>query len=399
MTLTRRLALTLLLAIVLSVVATSAVTFRAAVRPVADEIHLVMRHLAVQVAHRSDAGTPNAELEAALHLRVEPLATAPAAWSDAVLDGRRLKIPEQLGRGVAVETDEGWLLVRRREIPVRSGLLAAAFAVLVVVLAFASLSIARRVLGPLYAVDGALERVAAGELEHRLPTEGPPELRRLATTFNRMADQVSALLEAEKQTLATISHDLRTPLTRLRLQVELMRRDGADPGRLDRIERDAGVLDTLIEEALQISRLRANDPQLVREPLDLADLARDALREYDHPVDAQLSSVVLFGDRKLLLRALRNVLANVERHALSDRPLRVRCDAGCIEFRDHGPGIADHEMDRVFEPYVRATGDPGGSGLGLSIVHRVMELHGGTVTLENHDRGLSVRLDFPQSHV
>jgi signal transduction histidine kinase len=77
----------------------------------------------------------------------------------------------------------------------------------------------------------------------------------------------------------------------------------------------------------------------------------------------------------------------------------VRCDAGCIEFRDHGPGIADHEMDRVFEPYVRATGDPGGSGLGLSIVHRVMELHGGTVTLENHDRGLSVRLDFPQSHV
>jgi signal transduction histidine kinase len=178
-----------------------------------------------------------------------------------------------------------------------------------------------------------------------------------------------------------------------------MRRDGADPGRLDRVERDAGVLDTLIEEALQISRLRANDPQLVREPLDLADLARDALREYDHPVDAQLSSVVLFGDRKLLLRALRNVLANVERHALSDRPLRVRCDAGCIEFRDHGPGIADHEMDRVFEPYVRATGDPGGSGLGLSIVHRVMELHGGTVTLENHDRGLSVRLDFPQSHV
>lgn len=254
--------------------------------------------------------------------------------------------------------------------------------------------IARASMQPLRATTEAMVRMGGGDLDHRLPEEGPTELQEASRAFNGLADRVTQLLATERQLLAGISHELRTPLTRLRLETELLRDAGVEGRRLDRIDADLTQLDDLIGEALALSRLQLGTAPLHREPVDLAALAR-TLGE-DLLVEGAGEAEV---DRFLVERALQNLVGNARKYAPGS-PVHVRVQGTTVTVRDEGPGVPEEELSQLFEPFYRTrqgSQRADGHGLGLMIVRTVAELHGGSVQASNADPGLkiTVRLTDP----
>lgn len=287
---------------------------------------------------------------------------------------------------------------------------------------------------PIRVLRQAFEDVAGGRLEARVGDamgRRRDELADLGSDFDRMADRLQALIDAQRRLLHDVSHELRSPLARLQAAVELMRQQ---PERavelLARIERDSGRMDTLVGELLTLARLdagaagRTHAGVTAGEVVDLADLlaaiAEDAEFEVagdDGPgarIDTDFSSPLpVRGDRELLHRAIENVVRNAVRHsgraadaggecaiALSARMASAQ-EGGrqiVVEVADHGPGVPEAELERIFEPFFRSGGNApaGGYGLGLAITRRVVAAHGGTVSARNRSAGgLIVRIEMP----
>ncbi len=266
---------------------------------------------------------------------------------------------------------------------------------------------ARRITRPVEAMEQTAARLARGDTPQRLPQSGTRELARLAAHFNQMAQRIDALLQARTTLLAGVSHDLRTPLARIRLALELQRMQ-PDDARLDQIERDVLAMDRLIGEVLQLARgLQAQAPQ------DLALLPWLQARQHEHAewagsqgaeLDVQCpASLHAWADAAALQRAVDNLLGNAVRHAPgqitllaepSPTPGWVR-----IAVADRGPGIPAEHRASVFEPFVRldAARTPGaGSGLGLAIVRQLAQQHGWAVGLQPRDGGgLLAWVDMP----
>src|SRR5690606_5332850 len=211
--------------------------------------------------------------------------------------------------------------------------------------------------------------LAAGNLEARVGQEfsrRKDELGVLARDFDAMADHVRNLLASKEDLLRGMSHELRSPLARLRVALGLARRPGEDLLRqLDRIELEAERLDTLIGQMLQLSQLRAAEPVLTREPLDigtlLSEVLEDALLEAsatNKRVEWGASSGVLVdGDQRLLRSAIENVVRNAIRFTATGTAVTVKqsLDHGraTISIKDQGPGVPVAELDRIFEPFYR----------------------------------------------
>jgi signal transduction histidine kinase len=181
--------------------------------------------------------------------------------------------------------------------------------------------------------------------------------------------------------LANASHELRTPLARIRMGVELMKQ-GAEPARKSQLERDIAELDQLIDEILFASRLDTLPGLQTSEEIDLLALAAEECARYDH-CSLEGKPLTLRGDPRLLRRLIRNVLENARRHAPGS-PVEAsvsQTDAGQAELRvrDHGPGVAPGERERVFEPFYRSGQRPAssGTGLGLALVREIARRHGG----------------------
>lgn len=243
----------------------------------------------------------------------------------------------------------------------------------------------------------AAERLGAGDLSVRVGSRDKGPVGELARTFDQMADRIQRGMNEQKSLLHAVSHELRTPLARLRFGAALLERE-QDPERRARqaadLDRDVSELDDLVEELLSFARLDQSGPPLRPEPLSLRALL-DELAERDLPlyperqitVDAAPEAVI-FADRRLLSRAVGNLLINAARHASSQVLLRgARADGGWrIEVEDDGPGILPSERERIFLPFVRLEADrgrtSGGAGLGLAIVARIACLHGGEVHAE-----------------
>ncbi len=268
----------------------------------------------------------------------------------------------------------------------------------------ASLLIVQRVTRPLDVVSDTARRFRGGNLVEPLPETGPKELVALAHSFNTMAQEISELISNRTTLLAGISHDLRTPLARMRLAVELLPED-ADPKLVGRLSRNLEEMDGLLAEALQfakgLSGTESSRVVLRREFEDLLEqLGHDGVAlEWRAPDDFEQTL-----DVGALRRVLTNLIENAVRYA--GPPVTVTCKARSdrvrIKVMDRGPGIPEDMTERVFQPFYRLESsrntETGGSGLGLAIVKQLCDAQGWTVTLHAREGGGAVfELELPRS--
>jgi signal transduction histidine kinase len=264
---------------------------------------------------------------------------------------------------------------------------------------------------PLRGLRRAMETFGRGELGIRYHLARRDEIGELAQAFNRMADQITTLLKAERRLLQDVSHELRSPLARLGFAVELARTSPDRELALNRIRKEADRLSHLVDELLQLTRAEGDPGARNLEDVDLGKLLGELVADCALEADAagcRLTlrgerSVVVTGDRELLRRACENILRNAIRHAPPGSSVEIelalhdgRAD---IAIRDHGPGVPREALGEIFEPFFRVEPDrgrsSGGVGLGLAIARRAVELHQGRITAFNADPGLSVAIELP----
>lgn len=282
--------------------------------------------------------------------------------------------------GVIHLRDGRWLVGRVRSEHRPTGApLFLTLGLLVLAVGVGAYPVVRRLTTRLERLQAGVESLGAGNLSARVPVEGRDEVARLAESFNRAAGRIEELLGAHKSLLAHASHELRAPLTRIRMAIELVNAD-ADPRRRRDLERDIAELDALIEEILLASRLDAVATLDVAEDVDLLALASEECARYEHAT-LEGRPVTARGDPRLLRRMIRNLLENARRHGAPPIDVRVRDTGGSVELAvcDHGPGIPDAEREDAFRPFRRVGGpDAGhGAGLGLALVRQIARRHGG----------------------
>jgi signal transduction histidine kinase len=229
-----------------------------------------------------------------------------------------------------------------------------------------------------------VEAWGKGALAARVADSGKDEVAAVAKSFNRAAGHVEELITAHRSLLANASHELRSPLARLRMAVDLYEQ-APNEGRRAEIIRNLSELDALVEEILLASRLdhiQRRDPD---ETVDLLALATEEGARSGIEVTGTVATVK--GEALLLGRLVRNLMQNALRHGAPPVTATVSREEGrvVLRVRDHGPGIPESERERVFEPFYRPSGRSeasGGWGLGLSLVRQIAQRHGGTARYE-----------------
>jgi two-component system sensor histidine kinase CpxA len=290
----------------------------------------------------------------------------------------------------------------------------AVLSIAILAAAATSLLLARYLSSPMVLLQKATRALAAGALETRV---GRPFNRRkdevgtLARDFDTMAERIQALVTDKETLLRDVSHELRSPLARIRVALALAQRraDQAAQADLARIEREAEQLDALVGQVMTLTRLRtATEPRrdVVRFDRLVAEVVDDA--RFEHPeVQVDYSAggeVLLHGDAAGLKSAVENVLRNALIYGDPAQPVEVRLDIEgdevTVQVLDRGPGVPPEELTRIFEPFYRTdksrNHQQDGQGIGLAITARVMELHHGAVTARNRaEGGLELVLKLP----
>jgi two-component system sensor histidine kinase CpxA len=279
---------------------------------------------------------------------------------------------------------------------------------LVVLLCYA---FAYHLTSPVRRLRSVVDCFGRGDFSARAPANRKDELGELARSFNQMAGRIQTLLAAERRLLLDISHELRSPLARLGVAVELARSGEDRDHMLDRIQKEADRLNELVGELLQVTRVEA-DPSMQKTDavhLDelLADLVYDSLLEAKAK-DCKLllkapASAIVSGDEELIRRALENVIRNAIRYAPKGTAVDIELakfhEAAVVSVRDYGPGVPDEALSRIFDPFYRVDSDrnraSGGLGLGLAIARRSVQLHKGKLSAQNARPGLLVTMEFP----
>lgn len=265
---------------------------------------------------------------------------------------------------------------------------------------------------PLEHLRWGLQRMAEGQLGTRV---GPlmkgrrDEIADLAHDIDGMAAQLQALIAARDRLLHDISHELRSPLSRIQAAIGLLKQGSSEAGLMvERVERETQRLDALIDEMLTLHRLTAAVP-VARSAVDVVELLHDIAADADFEGRAMNRSVrieapecfVAQVDGELIYRAFENVIRNAVKHTVDgsvvDVRARLRADDGALEVvvSDHGPGVPRHMLEAIFDPFVRI--DPSeagrGAGLGLAIARSAVLAHGGTIEASLADNGgLRIRI-------
>ncbi len=354
---------------------------------------------------RADYGN-RPEVRAALRGRGEQIQRHSTTLGEEIL---ATAVPIVHGRGTAgaVRITQSVAAVHR---VVRTAILDLAVLAGVVLLLglIAGALVAQRVAQPIRRLDAAARQVVSGDLDARVEIEGSTEQRSLAGTFNEMTTRVKRLLRGQQDFVADASHQLRTPLTGLRLRLEALgdryHGDPATAGELDAGMREVDRLSRMVDELLVLSR--AGERELPAEQVGLEDTAKRAVgrwREAAGEGDIDLSLTV--GEPAGLTicatadldRVLDVLLENAVRYSPPGSTVEVRCSAGHIEVLDEGPGLAPDEA--VFERFYRGSAGrqgPGGTGLGLPIARELAREWGGEVQLENREgRGARAVVSMP----
>ena len=290
--------------------------------------------------------------------------------------------------------------------------------------------VSRRITRRLEKLQSGVDQQGRGDLAARVAVEGRDEVAAIARSFNASATRIEelvsrqeALLASQKRLLANASHELRSPLTRLRMATELLLARPQDQDRFaGELRQNIAELDQLVDEILLASRLETTQP--AREEIDLAGLAAEEASRVGAEIEVAEgqgagsgAAMTVTGDSRLLRRLVRNLLENARRHgggngesitvALSRDgsvagesdemvegstrgAVAVSGEAIALEVLDRGPGVPDHAREKIFEPFYRIAGhseQAGGVGLGLALVRQIAEAHGGSVRCEPREGG------------
>jgi signal transduction histidine kinase len=279
--------------------------------------------------------------------------------------------------------DGRWIMVRWLHPRWAFGWLGA-LGLLAVAIAFGAYPLVRRITRRLERLQTRVEALGAGDLTARVEVEGHDEVARLARSFNRAADRIERLVNAQRTMLASASHELRSPLTRIRMAIALLP-SAERPELQSRLAQDIAELDTLIGELLFASRLDALAHLEHLEEVDLlALLAEEGART---AAEVSGAPVCIQGNARMLRYLMRNLLENARRYAAGS-PIEAsvvpRGTTGarlCVA--DRGPGVPEAERERIFEPFYRPVGirerSDSGVGLGLALVRKIARHHGGEV--------------------
>lgn len=254
--------------------------------------------------------------------------------------------------------------------------------------------IIRRLLQRLEQLERSVQRFGEGDLSVRVAEQGHDEVARLARQFNAAAERIQALVQSHKSLLANASHELRSPLTRIRMGLELLQGQAPPPGARAEIERNIAELDQLVDEILLASRLDAGASDMLHlESVDLLGLAAEECVRVDAELNTDGSGPLeVLGDARLLRRVLRNLLENARRYSQGEVTLSLQRqgEANVLRVCDLGPGVPPEQRERIFEPFYRLPGASersGGVGLGLALVRSIAERHGATVHCEGRPDG------------
>ena len=252
--------------------------------------------------------------------------------------------------------------------------------------------VVRRLTRRLEALKRGVEQFGAGQLDHRVVVNGHDEVAAVASSFNVAAARVEALVRSHQSLLANASHELRSPLARMKMAVSML--EEAPPLRRARLKQEIDTnvaeLDALVEEVLLASRLDAAPTPERDERIELLGMAAEEAARVDAIVDGVPTFVI--GEERLLRRALRNLLENARRYGGGEVELQVTTRDALAVMRvcDRGPGVPEAMRERIFEAFFRLPGhaeQAGGVGLGLSLVKQIAERHGGSVRCEGREGG------------
>ena len=267
------------------------------------------------------------------------------------------------------------------------------------------------VISPIRRIAAIIAQFGHGDLSARVTSNRPDEIGQLGRSFNQMAERLERLIVSERRLLGDISHELRSPLARLKFAVKLARTSPDPKAALDRIERDVDRITALVADIVEITFIEGDpavqDTGIVHLGEVLDEIVRDCALEAQFrgcSIDAsrQLQGTVL-GNRELLRRAIENVLRNGIRYSPKHSAIRVTATEtereATIAIRDFGPGVPHDALGRLFDPFFRVEeardSNGGGSGMGLSIAKRAVQLHHGTIVAENAEPGLRVLITVP----
>ena len=345
----------------------------------------------------------------ALQARLDGASPTPLPQAPEVMELERLRIP-------TLTSDDGERF-RLLPLPPRGrrlgpfdlpGLPASLLLMALGITALASLWLARSITRPVLDLQDATEALATGRLDARVPVRTATrrdELGRLAGAFDAMAARIGALLQSRERLLRDVSHEIRSPLARMRLATGLAAQ-GADPAtQLARIDTEVERLDALVSGILDVSRLAPGAPPRPREPLELLPLIERSVADarfeaeslgrrvdWQAPedlTDATTGTPTILGDAHWVSAAIENVVRNALRHTVPGTAvaMRLALEGGgyALRVRDAGPGVPESELAQIFEPFHRVPGaaTPGGTGLGLAIAARSMAAHGGRIEARN----------------
>lgn len=267
------------------------------------------------------------------------------------------------------------------------------------------------VVSPIRRTAAAIAQFGQGDLSIRIQTRRPDEIGQLGRSFNQMAERLERLIVNERRLLADISHELRSPLARMKFAIKLARTSPDSNAALDRIERDVNRITSLVADLVEITAIE-NDPSLqISETVPLGSLITEVVHDCALEAEARGCGIKtsesitaqVIGNREMLRRAVENVLRNGIRYSPARTTIQVSVKQEShnvvLSIRDHGPGVPADALSRLFDPFFRVEeerrANGGGSGLGLSIAKRAVHLHHGSIVAENASPGLRVQITLP----
>ncbi len=281
----------------------------------------------------------------------------------------------------------------------------------VLLVLFINYLLVRHLLKPINLLKEGAERISRGELDYRVKHTHRDELGTLTDSINDMADSLNAMIDAKQQLLLGISHELRTPITRAKIQLEMMPDDEARKNLME----DIDELDRLVSELLEAEKLQSQHSGLVLEPLAISVFTRETLNHYwpNHPLikwqqpDDGTANTEIPLDKLRYQVIVRNLIGNALKYGDENEiDVAVKCshDESTLTVRDHGQGIPAEHLPHITEPFYRSDSarqrQTGGFGLGLHLCRIITEAHGGVLEITSEEgKGTAITVHLPNDSI
>ena len=263
----------------------------------------------------------------------------------------------------------------------------------------------RWILNPIPELDKGVKKLTHGDLDFKLQSKRKDELGSLVNSFNRMRRSIKNMIKAREQLLLDVSHELRSPITRINLSLEMMENS---PEKKD-ISEDVSEMKTMITELLESARIQSEHGEINKKENFIPDLIRETVEKYknqDPGVEIKnLEPVSLNVDRRLMKIMLKNILSNGLKYSDGDSEaleisMQQTQSEVSIQIQDHGEGIPEEDQKFIFEPFYRVdksrSKETGGYGLGMSLSKKIIEAHNGEIKLKSElGKGTTIRIVFP----